>query len=237
MPTRLLREGILTSDRVNLLDPPGEVFYRRLMSVVDDFGRFDGRPVMLKSRCFPLRVDTIREADISRWIAMCEKAGLIALYEVGGKRFLEMLDFRQSVRAKGSQYPERPKAVSATQLCSTCDADATQMLRTSDADALVVVFGDVDVDVDGGAPRAKTARVSLPAGFAISERVRAWAEEKGHTMLPQRLEHFVGYVKRNGKKYVDWDEAFMGAVREDWAHLNNQVQATKAAPGTVKVAM
>jgi hypothetical protein len=61
---------------------------------------------------------------------------------------------------------------------------------------------------------------SLPADFSISERVRGWATEKGHRRLDERLEHFVGYAKRSGKRYADWDEAFMSAVREDWAKLN-----------------
>jgi hypothetical protein len=39
MPSRLLREGILDSEAVNALSFAAEVFYRRLMSVVDDFGR------------------------------------------------------------------------------------------------------------------------------------------------------------------------------------------------------
>ena len=43
MPNRIIREGILSSDRVDQLDPPAEVFYRRLMSKVDDHGLFDGR--------------------------------------------------------------------------------------------------------------------------------------------------------------------------------------------------
>lgn len=70
--------------------------------------------------------------------------------------------------------------------------------------------------------RAAGKPSSLPADFSISERVRAWAEEKGHRRLEARLEHFVGYAKRSGKKYVDWDEAFMSAVREDWAKLGAQ---------------
>lgn len=116
MPNRILREGILTSDRVNRLGPAAELFYRRLMSVVDDFGRFDARPSVLRVSCYPLKVDSIREADISRSLAEAQSAGLIALYEVDGKRFLQMLDFRQQMRAKTSKYPQPP---------STCAADAT----------------------------------------------------------------------------------------------------------------
>lgn len=92
MPNRILREGILTSDRIDQLDAPAEVFYRRLMSKVDDFGLHDARPSILRSFLYPLRADRVREADIARWIAACEKAGVIALYEHGGKPYLQMLD-------------------------------------------------------------------------------------------------------------------------------------------------
>ena len=64
---------------------------------------------------------------------------------------------------------------------------------------------------------AKSRQTSLPDGFGISERVRSWAAEKGYTDVPQQLEAFVSYAKRKGARYVDWDEALMTAVREDWA--------------------
>ena len=104
MPTRLIREGIISSDRVERLDWAGEVFYRRLMSKVDDHGLYDARPTFLRAVLYPLRVDRVREADISRWIAMCEKAGLIVLYEAGGKPYLQMLDTGWEKRGK-PKYP------------------------------------------------------------------------------------------------------------------------------------
>lgn len=107
MPSRLLREGILDSEAVNSLSPAGEVFYRRLMSVVDDFGRFDGRAAVLRGRLYALQLDRVREADVVRWIAECEKANLIRLYTVGGKPYLL---FRKlgPARAKESRYPPPP---------------------------------------------------------------------------------------------------------------------------------
>ena len=109
MPSRLLREGILDSEAVNSLSAPAEVFYRRLMSVVDDFGRFDGRPAILKGRLYALKPD-VRETDISRWIAECEKAGLIALYDAGGKPYL-LFKKLGPARAKESKYPAPPSTV------------------------------------------------------------------------------------------------------------------------------
>ena len=120
MPTRLLREGILDSDAVCSLSFPAEVFYRRLMSVVDDFGRFDGRAAVLKSRLYPLQSDKVREADIPRWIAECETAGLIVLYTVAAKPYIL---FRKLgvPRAKDSKRPAPPKSL------ETCDTSGGEV--------------------------------------------------------------------------------------------------------------
>lgn len=107
MPARLLREGILDSESVCSLKWEEEVFYRRLMSVVDDFGRFDGRPAVLKSRLYPLQTDKVREADITRWIAACVKAGLIALYSVAGKQYI-LFGKLGVPRATTSKWPAPP---------------------------------------------------------------------------------------------------------------------------------
>jgi len=66
---------------------------------------------------------------------------------------------------------------------------------------------------------AKARATRLPDDFGISDRVRQWAEEKGHVNLPAHLEYFAGYARASGKKYVDWDEAFMNAIRGNWAKV------------------
>jgi hypothetical protein len=110
MPTRLIREGIINSDRINELDWPAEVFYRRLLNKVDDHGLYDARPSVLRTSLYPLRVDRVREADCSRWIAACEKAGLIVLYEAENKPYLKVLDTRWQTRSE-PKYPQPSAAV------------------------------------------------------------------------------------------------------------------------------
>lgn len=109
MPNRYLREGILTSEPVNRLNDAEEVFYRRLMSVVDDFGRFDARPAVLRAACYPLKLANVREADISRHLAACEGAGLIVLYQADGKQFGYMTKVGKP-RAESSKFPDPPNA-------------------------------------------------------------------------------------------------------------------------------
>lgn len=110
MPSRLLREGILDSEAVNKLTPAEEVFYRRLMSVVDDYGRFDGRPSVLRSRLYSLRIDGVKESAIVGWLDACERVGLVARYSSGGKPYI-LLGKLGSPRSKGSKFPDPPADV------------------------------------------------------------------------------------------------------------------------------
>lgn len=107
MPNRIVREAILSSEKVAALGWPEEVFYRRLMSVVDDYGRTEANPQLLRSKCYPLQTDAVRAADISRWMAACQKAGLILCYAVVGKQYLEVLNFGQQQRS-ASKFPQAP---------------------------------------------------------------------------------------------------------------------------------
>lgn len=110
MPNRILREGILTSVAVNSLTPQAEVFYRRLMSIVDDFGRFDGLAPVIFGRLYALQIDRVRVADVERWIAECEKAGLVRTYTVAGKPYLTLKNLGEP-RATKSKYPEPTKDI------------------------------------------------------------------------------------------------------------------------------
>lgn len=148
MPNRIIREGILTSDRVDQLDAPAEVFYRRLMSKVDDHGLYDARPAVLRSTLYPLRVDRVREADISRSLAACQSAGLIALYQHAGKPYLQMLDTRWQARSE-AKYP-LPSDDELRAGENTC----AQPLAT----APVFVVGVGDVDVTPKAPKGADDR-------------------------------------------------------------------------------
>ena len=87
MPNRVIRDGILVSERVNSLSIEAELFYRRLMSVVDDFGRYSANPTLLRSSVFPLKPDLYGESRISEFIRECESANLIVVYEVAGRRY------------------------------------------------------------------------------------------------------------------------------------------------------
>lgn len=233
MPNRLVRDGFLDSEAINALGDAAECFYHRLLLAADDAGRMDGRVDILRARLFPL--SSRRASDVERQLSECMTHGLVMRYEWLGKPYLQLTKVQRCSPCTNSKFPwkdgshkivyvkretrdgEKEFVVTSLSLpdglpipfdppASECTESGTLTLTKSETKA------------KGG--RAKRApETPLPENFGLSERVRAWAAEKGHGRLVDRLEHFVSYAKRKGATYCDWDEALMTAIREDWAKL------------------
>ncbi len=121
MPNRILREGINSSHRINKLSMGAEILYRRLLSVVDDYGRFYAAPATVRGACWPTLPGKVCEQDVSNWIAECEQvANILLTYSVNGCSYLQVLDFRQQVRSK-SKFPEPASRLPAD--CSQNDSN------------------------------------------------------------------------------------------------------------------
>lgn len=131
MPNRIIREGILTSQRMAKLGWPEEVFYRRLLSVVDDFGRYYADHGMLRAACYPRQLSKVSDPDIGKWLRACADAALVRVYPAqDGESYLEVLDFGQQVRAKKSKFPD---------MLSSCAADAQHIPSNAHLDVSVSV--------------------------------------------------------------------------------------------------
>jgi len=107
MANRIIKESITTSGEIDKLTAEEERFFYRLIVVCDDFGRMDARPPVLRARCFPLKVDYIRDDDIKKWLDALVKQKLITVYTVNDKQFIQVITFEKhnSRRAKHSKYP------------------------------------------------------------------------------------------------------------------------------------
>jgi hypothetical protein len=66
----------------------------------------------------------------------------------------------------------------------------------------------------------KQNKVSLPKDFAISERVVTWANKEGYINLQKHFDNFVLSAQAKGYTYVNWDSAFMSAIRANWANVS-----------------
>ena len=104
MGSRMLRDWT-NSDKIDSISFQAEVFFTRLIMKADDFGCFWADSKRLKANLFPLRSDSVRDADITRWKAECQKAGLIVVYESDSKEYLQIIDFGQRLRLRKQKFP------------------------------------------------------------------------------------------------------------------------------------
>jgi len=104
MPTRYLKPGVRDSETIEGLSPHAEILYYRLIVTVDDFGRYDARPSMIKAACFPIR-DSMTAAKVEHLLQELAIADLIDMYTYDGKPYLQMCKWDNVPRAKESKYP------------------------------------------------------------------------------------------------------------------------------------
>lgn len=113
MPHRLLRPGLRTSPRWNAVGHRAARLYIALLTLVDDYGRYDGRPSVLFGDCFsvwneqnPDQAVTLDQT--SEDCHLLAKTGLVAFYEVGGRPYLQILQWQERIRSR-SRWPQPEK--------------------------------------------------------------------------------------------------------------------------------
>ncbi len=191
MPNRILREGILDSDKVERLSFHAEVFYRRLMSVVDDFGLYDARTMVLRSRLFPLRVDRVTDGEIEEWLRECVAVGLIETYEIDGRKYLQYLNLGEP-RAVKSKFPKPCTHLKSS--ASTCAQTQADDFKCEQTQASVPPY----------ALRLSNSPPPTPTGKNEREKemIEAMAEQTGEDPTLAKV----------GKKYADAAGELLAAV-------------------------
>jgi hypothetical protein len=105
MPQRFLKPGIVSSKKWDGLSWIGQSFYVRILTLVDDFGRYEADPILLKNQAFPLR-ENIRAAQV---LELCRELSLSQLaffYKADGKEYFQLSNWTERARADKSKYPE-----------------------------------------------------------------------------------------------------------------------------------
>jgi len=130
VPNRILKESICTSETINQLTDAEEAFFYRLLVICDDYGRMDARPEVLLGRLYPLRIRQMDPDTIAERLAALERVGLLQIYEVDGRPYLQIgtWDKHQQKRAKQSKFPSPP---SDDSICNQVQSDDDNGLHMS----------------------------------------------------------------------------------------------------------
>lgn len=225
MPERIIRPGILSSEVVNDLSWPEEIFYRRLMSVVDDYGRFDGRDSILRANLYPLRLDHVSESDVRKWKAGCANAGVVRLYSVDSKPFIEVLKFDQRMRGK----PRWPEPIGGDS-----PSDVSESRRPAATRGEIPLSSETysETETETRASRVRAPRFSPPSEEEWVAYARAtWPDWQEHDIRSA----WGSYKGKGWKGVVDWKACaktcyHRQAGREGTARVRALVGAHPPAP-------
>lgn len=108
MPTRYIKESARTSKNLSVVTDFAERLFWRLITTADDFGRFLGCPIIVKSTCFPL-LETLKSSKIEQALQELHTHNLIGLYVVGDRQYGFFINWEKhqgKPRAHGSKYPD-----------------------------------------------------------------------------------------------------------------------------------
>lgn len=175
MPNRYVREDAIESERVNALSWQGEVFYRRLINRVDDFGCYPAHLEILRARIFPLQLAKVSSTEIEKLLLECEQAALLSRWtdEASGKAYLVLHKWEPG-RAKERKYPKPPVSI-CERLQASANGCAHPQARAPDSDPAP--------DSDSGLyppQRAGDIQTTSPErGLPTLETVSAWAAMDG----------------------------------------------------------
>lgn len=213
MPDRIIRESICTSDTLNQLSDFEERFWNRLIVNCDDYGRFDARPTILKSRLFPL-MESKTKKDMTGALDKLASVGLVELYEVDGKPFLRVVtwDKYQRIRAKRSKYPEPVgSCCQMTSYDSTCPRNPIQSESNPN-------------------PNAETIS-ACARNNDLAAVMDAYRNRINPTPSPSSMDELKGYVQSMGRECcIRAIDAAVDAGKASWTYVR-AILRSKASQG------
>jgi hypothetical protein len=232
---RNIKPGFFKNEELVELSFAVRLLFVGLWTIADRAGRLEDKPKKVKMELFP--ADNL---DINAMLDELDTAGFIKRYAVGEARYIQILAFSKH------QNPHKDEKVSTIPAPCEPGASTVQPPKAdggNPADSLLLNPDPLNLNPDcpaSGEPAAppplekqtkpKSKKTQIPDDFGISDRVRAWAVAEGFTRLVEHLEAFKRKVAANGYTYVKWDDAFMEAIRTDWAKLRGRTADGSASP-------
>ncbi len=235
MPTRYLKPGICDSEAVDRCSPLAECLFYRLLVNVDDFGRIDARPAVIRSKCFPLK-DTICNKDVEKLLLELQTNSLVLLYQSNGCAFLQMNKWDNVPRSKESKCPAPPDI--CIQVHTDVNKPHTNLPVTVTGTGTETVNNKPETETgtetkDLSPPSASTKKgTALPADWKLPKAWGEWAlSEKPELkvddirrMADTFKDHWLANANRATGKKADWLATWRNWVRNSKAVAGVQFQ-------------
>lgn len=213
---RNIKPSFFKNEILGQEDPMISLLYISLWTLADKAGRLMDIPIRIKAETFPYR----ENLDVNGYLTVLSRLGFIRRYEVDGFKVIQILTFEKH---QNPHHTEKPSELPEYSIeLDGCEITVKEPLNNgyTPADSIKDSIKDSYIP-EPEKPSKKPAKnkTSISSNFGISDAVRIWASNNGHSHLEQRLEHFIGACKSKGYTYLDWDQAFQNAIRDNWAKI------------------
>lgn len=200
MPNRLIKESIHTSEKVNCMTDFQFRLWVNLITYVDDYGRGDARPAIIRGSCFPLR-ERLTNKDIEAALNALAGIGCVSLYEVDGKPYLYFPNWgsHQQIRNKKSKYPAPPDNLKSS------DSNCNQLLANAP-----VIQSNTNPNLNPNTSNSTeqnsalvVLRLPLNNGEEfpiIADQVAEWEKLYPAVDVKQQLNAMLGWLQANPKR-------------------------------------
>ena len=227
---RNIKPGFFKNYDLADLGPHAQLLFAGLWCLADKEGRLKDQPRLIKAEIFPYY-----DVDVNGELTKLQRLGFIDRYEAEGVAVIQVENFIEhqsphhtekasTLPANSEQQAAKPIPEPLTETHGELTVNSRKYNGENPPDSLIPdsLIPDSVGKSNQKARRQKRApsKTPLSESFCISDRVKAWAEEKGHQFLELHFDHFISACKRRGYTYADWDEAFMSAIRDNWAKLD-----------------
>ena len=176
MPIRFLRPGIRQSQRWNSCDYFTQSLYIRLLTLVDDHGRYYANPVQIRNEAFPLGDPATGVIDVTAIVgaltALASKC-LLTLYQVNDTEYLQLSKWQERIRSQ-SRFPD-PVCEHLPANDSKCPPPSPYAVRLTPSPCGVA-----------DAPPEAEAKV-IPDGLDTVDFKAAWADWMAFRMRLKRI--------------------------------------------------
>lgn len=230
MSNRIIRDWT-TSEKMDILSPSAEVFFTRLIMKADDYGAFHAHPKLILAALFPLKDYTIKQVEA--WLSECTVIGLIGIYEVEGKMYIQIINFGQRLQNMRNAFP-RPlgdfiglTVTHGDSLLETKRNETEEETETETEPAIAEVsvwpdFEDFWIKYD--------KKVGKPKSLLLWKKINQGGREK----IMQHLERYVPEVEQKFRKDPErylkhecWNDEII-------KQATNARQPNKTTPGEFK---
>jgi hypothetical protein len=231
---RCIKPEFWTAEQIAECSTNARLTFIGLWNFCDDQGVHPAKPKTLKAELFPM--DDFPAATVAEWVGELIKVGLLDSFVHEGETYWYVTGWakHQRIDRPSCKHPAPPAKNSTSR--PPPRAEQSQSARRTPPPGMEG-NGKERKGVDSAAPKAraiptpaKNGKTPIPADFAITERVKAWALQHGHTELGRHLEAFKAKCAAHGYGYVDHDAAFMEAIRCDWAKLRQAGPVGRTVP-------